>query len=116
VTRRARARRDDLLSDFVAQLLLAQLGGAQPGLLHVNLAENKKAARTNAPVQQSHVLFRFAEVSGLAVFAAAKSTDERLTADRRDKRPVNRAVLGPCAISLQRVVDGAGFLRLKSRL
>ncbi len=59
----------------------------------MNASEIEEAARPNTPGKQRHVVLGFAEVSGLAIFSAAKPAEKRLAANGRYQRTVNRAVL-----------------------
>src|SRR2546422_460533 len=67
--------------------------GAQQRVAGMNVSEIEKAPGANAPGEQRHIVLGSAEVSGLAVHSAAKPAEKRLTADARNQRGVDRAVL-----------------------
>src|SRR6266516_7997790 len=59
----------------------------------MNASKIKQTTWPNSPANPDKVILRWAEVAGAGIFAAAESTSKRLCADRRNQRPVSRAVL-----------------------
>src|SRR6266516_1973288 len=59
----------------------------------MNASKIKQTTWPNSPANPDKVILRWAEVAGAVIFAAAESASKRLCADRRNQRPVNRAVL-----------------------
>ena len=66
-------------------------------------AEVKQTARPDPPRKADEVILLLAEIARVIVLPAAQPADERLRAERRDQRPINRAVLRFAGSGYQRV-------------